>query len=67
MFRNVSEETAGKLMKDDRFTDAGLREDPAYVVTTDPDIVCGMVAVDETGLSAEPGRACQREHAKRKR
>lgn len=48
MFRNVSEETAGKLMKDDRFTDAGLREDPAYVVTTDPDIVCGMVAVDET-------------------
>mgnify|MGYP000838496764 FL=1 len=48
MFRNVSEETAGKLMKEERFTDAGLREDPAYVVTTDPDIVCGMVAVDET-------------------
>lgn len=48
MFRNVSEETAGKLMKDERFTDAGLREDPAYVVTTAPDIVCGMAAVDET-------------------
>lgn len=48
MFRNVSEETAGKLMKDDRFTDAGLREDPAYVVTKDPEIVCGMVAVDKT-------------------
>ena len=33
MFRNVSEETAENLLEDERFTDAGLREDMAYVVT----------------------------------
>ena len=48
MFRNVSEETAENLLEDERFTDAGLREDMAYVVTKDPNVRCGMVAADKT-------------------
>lgn len=48
MFRNVKEETAKKLSQDQRFTDAGFREDPAYIVTTDTQISCGLVSVDET-------------------
>lgn len=47
MFRGVDEETAEQLFKDDRFAEAGLREDPAYVVTPESDISAVMVFADE--------------------
>ncbi len=48
MFRDVDEKTADQLFKDDRLTEVGLREDPAYVVTPESNISVGMVFADES-------------------
>lgn len=47
MYRNVKEETAGELLKEEELESAGLREDPAVMYCEDRDADISMVAVDE--------------------
>lgn len=47
MYRDVNEETAKKLLKEEAFKAAGLREDPAVIYYEGRDAVISMVAVDD--------------------
>ena len=46
MFRNVDEKSAEEMQKDERITKVGLREDPAYMVCSNPDVNISMVYCD---------------------
>ena len=47
MYRNVDGETAEKMAKDDRIKEIGFREDPAYMIAENEDVIISMVYADE--------------------
>lgn len=47
MYRNVDEKTAEKMEEDSRIKEIGFREDPAYMIAKNEDIVISMVYADE--------------------
>lgn len=47
MYRNVDEKTAEKMEEDSRIKEIGLREDPAYMMAKDDDVVISMVYADK--------------------
>ena len=47
MYRNVDGETAEKIAEDNRIKEIGVREDPAYMIAKDEDVVISMVYADE--------------------
>lgn len=47
MYRNVDEKTAEKMEEDSRIKEIGLREDPAYMIAKDDDVVISMVYADK--------------------
>lgn len=47
MYRNVGEKTAEKMEEDSRIKEIGFREDPAYMIAKNEDIVISMVYADE--------------------
>lgn len=47
MYRNVDTKTVEKMKEDSRMEEIGLREDPAYMIAKDDDVVISMVYADK--------------------
>lgn len=52
MFRDVDDKTAEKMIKDERLEKVGLREDPAYMVSDNPDLNIAMVYCDANTIKS---------------
>lgn len=65
MYRDVKESTAEKLLKDEEFDMAGLREDPAYMYCENSDVVIAMVAVDDNTVKLSKTELAEGEFPKK--